>query len=86
MQDFIDKMHSAVGEDCPLCNQLLDKISHSSILHTPIDFITVDDYVYYPSKLSRLFWNYCRYLSFVVCQHSDLEAVYDACFRLYRRR
>lgn len=50
MQVFMDKMHSAVGEDCPLCNQLRDKISHSSILHTPMDFITVDDYVYYPAK------------------------------------
>lgn len=50
MQDFMDKMHSAIGEECPLCNQLRDKISHSSILHTPMDFITVDDYVYYPAK------------------------------------
>lgn len=50
MQDFMDKMHSAIGEDCPLCNQLRDKISHSSILHTPLDFIAVDDYVYYPAK------------------------------------
>ena len=50
MQDFMDKMHSAIGEDCPLCNQLRDKISRSSILHTPMDFITVDDYVYYPVK------------------------------------
>lgn len=50
MQDFMDKMHAAIGEDCHLCNQLRDKISHSSILHTPMDFITVDDYVYYPAK------------------------------------
>ena len=50
MQDFMDKMHSAIGEECPLCNQLRDKISHSSIMHTPMDFITVDDYVYYPAK------------------------------------
>lgn len=50
MQDFMEKMHSAVGEDCSLCNQLRDRILHSSILHTPMDFITVDDYVYYPEK------------------------------------
>jgi len=50
MQDFMDKMHSAVGGNCHLCSQLRDKISHSSILHTPMDFITVDDYVYYPAK------------------------------------
>lgn len=50
MQDFMDKMHSAVGEDCPLCNQLRDKISRSSILYTTMDFITVGDYVYYPAK------------------------------------
>lgn len=50
MQDFMDKMHSAVGENCHLCSQLRDKISHSSILHIPMDFITVDDYVYYPTK------------------------------------
>ena len=50
MQDFMEKMHSAVGEDCSLCNQLRDRILHSSILHTPLDFITVDDYVYYPEK------------------------------------
>lgn len=50
MQNFMDKMHSAIGEDCHLCSQLRDKISHSSILHTPMDFITVDDYVYYPAK------------------------------------
>lgn len=50
MQDFMEKMYSAVGEDCSLCNQLRDRILHSSILHTPMDFITVDDYVYYPEK------------------------------------
>jgi len=50
MQDFMDKMYSAVDEDCPLCNQLRDKIAHSNILRTPLDFITVDDYVYYPTR------------------------------------
>lgn len=50
MQNFMDKMHSAVGEDCPLCNQLRDKIAHSNMLHAPLDFITVDDYVYYPTR------------------------------------
>lgn len=50
MQDFMDRMHSAVGEDCPLCNQLRDKIAHSNILHIPLDFLTVDDYVYYPTR------------------------------------
>ena len=50
MRDFMDKMHTAIGEDCHLCNQLREKISHSSILHMPMDFLTIDDYVYYPIK------------------------------------
>lgn len=50
MDTFMDKMYRSIGEECSLCNQLRDKISHSRILHIPLDFLTVDDYVYYPPK------------------------------------
>lgn len=50
MQIFMDEMYTAVGENCSICEQLREKISHSHILHTPTDFLTVDDYVYYPIK------------------------------------
>ena len=50
MDAFMDKMYRSIGEECSLCNQLRDKISHSRILHIPLDFLTVDDYVYYPPK------------------------------------
>jgi len=50
MQIIMDEMYAAVGENCSICEQLREKISHSHILHTPTDFLTVDDYVYYPTK------------------------------------
>ena len=50
MQIFMDEMYTAVGENCSICEQLREKISHSHILHTQTDFLTVDDYVYYPIK------------------------------------
>ena len=50
MLEFMDKMYLSIEEDCPLCNQLRSLISNSRIVHTPIDFLAVDDYVYYPIR------------------------------------
>lgn len=50
MQNFMEIMYQQIGESCALCEQLRDKIKESTILHTPIDFKSVDDYIYYPLK------------------------------------
>ena len=50
MLTFMNTMYQEVGEECPLCNQLLEKINKSQILHIPIDFMQIDDYVYYPRR------------------------------------
>ena len=47
MQMFMDNMEREIGEDCPLCNQIKDKIDRMSILMMPTDFFIVNDYVYY---------------------------------------
>lgn len=50
MQAFMDKMYSAIGEDCALCNQLREKISISKFSAVPKDFWLVNDYAYYPEQ------------------------------------
>lgn len=47
MQMFMDNMERDIGEDCPLCNQIKEKIDRMSILKMPLDFLIVTDYVYY---------------------------------------
>ena len=50
MHNFMEIMYRQVGESCVLCEQLRDKIKKSTIFHIPIDFKSVDDYIYYPHK------------------------------------
>ena len=50
MVDFMDFMYKEVDEDCPLCNQLREKIHKSKFAAVPKDFWLVNDYTYYPQK------------------------------------
>lgn len=50
MQEFLETMYEKVGEDCPLCNQLREKIHASKFYIHPKEFWLVNDYVYYPQK------------------------------------
>ena len=50
MQNFMEIMYQQIGESCALCEQLRSKIKESPILNIPIDFKSVDDYIYYPLK------------------------------------
>ena len=50
MQMFMDCVEKEIGEDCPLCNQIKEKIDSISILKIPQDFFLVTDYVYYKER------------------------------------
>lgn len=50
MQQFLDAMEKDVGEDCPLCNQIKERIKKMKISDIPRDFLLVNDYVYYPEN------------------------------------
>lgn len=50
MQEFMDAMYKELGEDCPLCSQLREKIRMSKFFAVPKDFWLVNDYAYYPQK------------------------------------
>lgn len=50
MKSFMEAMERDVGEQCPLCNQLKEKINKIRIADVPLDFLLVNDYTYYPEK------------------------------------
>ena len=50
MEDFMSTMYNEVGEKCSLCEELKNKISNYNFINTPMDFILIDDYVFYPNK------------------------------------
>lgn len=50
MKRFMEAMESDIGEECNLCNQLKDKIESLHFTGLPLDFLSVNDYVYYPEK------------------------------------
>lgn len=50
MEDFMTTMYNEVGEKCSLCEELKNKITNYNFINTPMDFILIDDYVFYPNK------------------------------------
>ena len=50
MKEFMEAIYKEIGEECPLCNQLRDRILMSRFAAVPKDFWLVDDYVYYPQQ------------------------------------
>ena len=50
MKNFMAEMDREIGEDCPLCNQLKEKIGKTGIGAIPYDMILTNDYVYYPQE------------------------------------
>ena len=50
MQKFMDTMYSAIGEKCPLCDELRTQIDKTGYSLLPKDFFLVSDYVYYSEK------------------------------------
>lgn len=50
MNDFMKAMEQDVGEQCPLCDQLKEKIKKIHLSDVPLDFLLVNDYTYYPQK------------------------------------
>lgn len=50
MKSFMEAMERDVGEQCPLCNQLKEKINKIRIADVPLDFLLVNDYTYYPEN------------------------------------
>lgn len=50
MHEFMDAMDKEIGENCPLCNQLKKRISKIKTSNVPLDFLLVNDYVYYPQE------------------------------------
>lgn len=50
MKSFMTAMDQEIGEDCPLCNQLKDRIRKIGISIMPYDMLLTNDYVYYPPE------------------------------------
>lgn len=50
MKIFMNAMETEIGEECPLCNQLKAKINEIHITDVPLDFLSVNDYTYYPDN------------------------------------
>ena len=50
MKSFMAAMDQEIGEDCPLCNQLKDRIRKIGISVIPYDMLLTNDYVYYPQE------------------------------------
>lgn len=50
MTQFMNAMDSELNENCPLCNQLKQKIEKIHFIHLPRDFLLTNDYVYYPDQ------------------------------------
>lgn len=50
MKSFMDAMERDIGEQCPLCEQLKEKIKNIHLSDVPLDFLLINDYTYYPEK------------------------------------
>lgn len=50
MKKFMEAMENDIGDECPVCKQLKDKIHKKHFADVPVDFLSVTDYVYYPNK------------------------------------
>lgn len=50
MTSFMEAMEQDVGEQCPLCDQLKERIKNIHLADVPLDFLLVNDYTYYPDK------------------------------------
>ena len=50
MKAFMDAMDRDIGEVCPLCDQLKERINGIHIADVPLDFLLVNDYTYYPDR------------------------------------
>lgn len=48
MKKFMEAMDQDIGENCALCNQLKERIERIHIADIPLDFLLVNDYIYYP--------------------------------------
>ena len=50
MKSFMEAMEQDIGEVCPLCEQLKERIQNIHVADVPVDFLLVNDYTYYPDK------------------------------------
>lgn len=50
MMDFMQVMEQEIGERCPLCDELKERIKKIHAAIVPLDFLLVNDYTYYPDK------------------------------------
>ena len=50
MKLFMELMEKEICENCILCEQLKAKINESKFSLLPVDFYTINDYVYFPQK------------------------------------
>ena len=50
MLQFMEAMEGEICEDCPLCNQLKEKIGKMTFINVPRDFLLTNDYVYYSAQ------------------------------------
>ena len=50
MKSFMEAMEQDIGEECPLCEQLKERIQNIHVADVPVDFLLVNDYTYYPDK------------------------------------
>ena len=50
MMQFMMALEKDIGQSCPLCDQLREKINGMKVLLLPRDFLLVNDYVYYPEQ------------------------------------
>lgn len=50
MKRFMEVMEQDIGEQCPLCDQLKNRINDIHLTDVPLDFLLVTDYTYYPEK------------------------------------
>lgn len=50
MKAFMYAMEKDIGDECLLCDQIKAKINDLHFSDTPLDFLCVNDYTYYPEK------------------------------------
>lgn len=50
MKSFMEAMEQDIGEECPLCEQLKERIQNIHVADVPVDFLLVNDYTYYPDE------------------------------------
>lgn len=50
MKKFMEVMDNEIGENCQLCKQLKENINKFHFADMAFDFLTINDYTYYPDK------------------------------------